>query len=475
MNNSFYAKITVFLVIELIGFGLIFKNQEITFFGIFTAIALLFLFLDPKYFKNISNIKEKLQKNNLNSFIKSDFADFIKYLFIHWGFVLSVITLVLAIFDTFVLKFFNINLIFSFFFFIVSLWFVYKDIMIGNIYLWNQKISSKDILFIMSGLLSISIYVFLKKLPAIDKWFFSIVSWFWFYITMVYSLGYGNTNMRLFKSKVITIYLILLISFSGLFTYSKIQGNIQKEKSTINKENKKPLINTEKKQTINTNNEDRFITYTAPNKKLYDIHVTTTGAWFLWYNAEKKFFENIEGATKVINLANPLLSGNTWDSNSLSWNTEETDMMIWQLIDLFEEKDIEEPLETIDQIEENTLTGEDTTYYDLIPLIINKFQLNSNTKANVIFDNVSNSDENYDYFKTAYYYKMIWRNFNPKSKVQCKTVAVFIWLAENSDTNYTSTDVFTVFWKLIDEEYHISECCKEEDYVKKSKITCIFK
>gem|GEM_PF-2744338 len=129
MNNSLYTKILIFLAIEIILFGIIFKKPEISLFGVFTAIAMLLLFMDPKYLNNTSIIKEKIKETNFQSFLESEFFKFLKYFFLHWGFVISLITLILAFFDNFVLNFFNINLVISILFFIISLAFVHKDLM----------------------------------------------------------------------------------------------------------------------------------------------------------------------------------------------------------------------------------------------------------------------------------------------------------------------------------------------------------
>gem|GEM_PF-3364409 len=84
--------------------------------------------------------------------------------------------------------------------------------------------------------------------------------------------------MKLFKSKIIVIYLVLLISSTSLFTYNKIQlklEEIQKNEAILVKNNENILLNNNENY-LENNEEDRFITYTAPNNKLYDIHETTT-------------------------------------------------------------------------------------------------------------------------------------------------------------------------------------------------------
>jgi hypothetical protein len=61
------------------------------------------------------------------------------------------------------------------------------------------------------------------------------------------------------------------------------------------------------KETISTgsNQKNKSIIYIAPNGKIYEIFVVSTGVYFTGSNGQKKYFSSLEEAKKIIDYYNP--------------------------------------------------------------------------------------------------------------------------------------------------------------------------
>lgn len=132
---------------------------------------------------------------------------------------------------------------------------------------------------------------------------------------------------------------------------------------------------------------------------------------------------------------------NSWDVVSewdiileeLTWNVVEnswSDVLSWNLFATWSE------VEQTWFAEQSWLDNQENldklaTFREVVKFLLNdsnNYELNYNT--NVVFINVSKSDVDYPYFRTAYDKKMIWTDINPNKNLLCETYLVMKWLAE---------------------------------------------
>ena len=505
MNNKIYLKLFLFFLwIEVFILWISFKNISLMIVWLLNTIVILFMFFGLKidlvvnlfkWLRNwFTNILFSWKKIYSFDNVKFDFSIILKSLklfYLKWGFVLSVLILVLVVLDKILFHKFGLNLIWSTIFFFVWLVILYENILNWEIYIWNRLVNQKDVVFMLSLVLFFVVFILLEKFKLSERLFFSLLVWFVFYVVVIYMLDYVKFNMKFFKSTVIIWYIgLLLISFVVFIFYKvpeikkyfTIEKVIYKEKPVYIKKivyKEKPISEEIQKQKTNLNINSK--TYIAPNWKIYDIILTSTWAYFTWYNDKRKYFVSYQEAKKLIDKFNQKIeisikktnSKNNFIKNDITDSNEEmiiTEVMS-SLLNWNEEKIVKNEEKSSKNI------NVDLTYYEIIPFIVNKYWLNNKTKLDINFKYILNDDKNYKYFKIAYYHKMFGKNSNPNLKVRCRNFAVLLWLAEHWDVVYNRNNVFDVFWnKALEKWYNFNNCCKSQyEYLSEAKKTCILK
>jgi len=529
MNSKLLLKLFLFFIgIELIVAWIAYVNLSLIFIGIVNTFVILVMFFNFKFdnylnkllsyinqvlsyinkSKNIDINKSKnIEEKNfwirkymfLKDFTDTDFFKAVKYFFVHYGFVLSVLVLLLSIFDVIIFKNFHLNITSSFLFFIISFLFSYKNLLESKIYFWNRLITPKDIIFLFDITFVIFIFVFLKNFQLYEKIFYSLLAWIIFYIFVIYMLDYTKSPLKLFKSWFVFSYLWLLIISFGVFCYFKIPAFKNyitiKEKVIIEKPvYKEKIVYKEKpidKKEKNNNEQNNMIIHIAPNWKYYEIYKTTTWAYFTWYKNQIKFFSSLEEAKATIDKYNQISKG-----KNIYKEKSDDDKIFEVMSAILNDKNMDTGLidkeqtyqDTSDSSSDDKLTNlmysliddkqnEELTYYKVIPYIVKKFNLSSENKPDIKFKYINAQDLYYKAFKTAYFYKMFGKNTNPNIKVRCQNLAVIIWLANKRNLAYTRDNVFDVFWnQAIKNWYKFDKCCKNKyTYTTKEKISCILK
>ena len=508
-NNKLYLKLFLFFLgVEIIFLWISFKKLSLVILWILNTIVILFMFFDfkinlnflkdrlswfinslNKFFDkkgkiNIENTKKKIDFNidNLKTFLEP-----VKYFYLKGGFVLSIIVLVLAILDHVILHRFNLSIFWSAIFFIVWLFVLYKNILDGEIYIWNKIVSSKDIILILSLFIILVVYVLLVKFAFYEKIFYSLVFGLLFYIVAIFSLDYTNTRLKLFKSVFLYSYLWLTLLSFFVYLYHKVPAI--KKSFTIEKivYKEKPVykekIVYKDRIIIKKTNPSKI--YIAPNDKVYELFFTSTWVYFSWYNDTRRYFNSYKKAVSIINKYNQKheikknseikknVSKSTLSSNNNLDNNSNRAPTIKDVISSLLNGDEGKITQDVNYKKVNT----NLTYNNIIPYLISKYWLNSNNKPNITFKYISKNNQNYKYFKVAYFYKMFGKNSNPNLRVRCRNFAVLLWLAEWWNVNYNRNNVFNVFYqKAIKKWYKFDTCCKSQyDYLTKDKKTCILK
>ena len=482
MNNKLYLKMFLFILgIEVIILWISFKNLSIFILWILNTIIILFMFFDIRidlikekiisfikryYNKKQVNIEKTNKKIDFNIDILKEFLEPIRYFYLKWGFVLSIIILCLSILDNIIFHKFNLSIFWSIIFFFIWLLLLYKNILDWEIYIWNHIVTNKDIVLILSLTMVFVVYTLLNLFYFYERIFYSLSSWLVFYIVAVFTLDYTNIRLKLFKSIFLYVYLFLTFVSFFIFLYNKIPSirNYFIVEKIVYKE--KPIHkNTTYLKYKSNKKELSSKIHIAPNGKIYEIFETSTWVYFTWYNNTRKYFTWYDEAILLIDKVNKKNSLWIWNINSNSTfkdflpsllnNTENS--LSWTI-----------GLQTWNNI---------LTYNDIIPYIVLKYWLSSDWKPAVNFKYIPKSSLNYNIFKTAYYYKMFGRNTNPNIKVRCWYFAVLLWLAEWWKVNYARNNVFESFYKkAIQKWYKFNLCCKSQyDYLNIQKKACILK
>lgn len=106
------------------------------------------------------------------------------------------------------------------------------------------------------------------------------------------------------------------------------------------------------------------------------------------------------------------------------------------------------------------------TYRQLIPYIVNKYQLSATDKPYINFSQLSSTEEEYSAFKAAYYGRFIGRTINPDKFATCDNYAVFVWLAQRWPVSYTASNVNSVFWTEAEKRWLLHGCVKGASVVR---------
>jgi hypothetical protein len=75
----------------------------------------------------------------------------------------------------------------------------------------------------------------------------------------------------------------------------------------------------------------------------------------------------------------------------------------------------------------------------------------------VAFKNISKTNADYPYFRTAYEKKMIWTDIQPNQKPSCETFVVMKWLAEWWKV-WTYSNIKQAYWQYAKENWKLPNC-----------------
>lgn len=177
------------------------------------------------------------------------------------------------------------------------------------------------------------------------------------------------------------------------------------------------------------------------------------------WNIENNSGSNIETWITVIIDENELL--NTWDSdNSVS---------TWSLLSWDDMSDITWDnntwtIETWTQDVENTnsetikYSGNESslaTFTDVVKFLLKDTTLLKDTK--VSFKNISKTNVDYPYFRTAFEKKMIGTDIQPNQKPSCETFVVMKWLAEWWNV-WTYSNIKQAYWQYASSNGKLPDC-----------------
>ena len=495
MNNKIWLRLFLFFVwIEVAILWVCFYKLSLFMLWLLNTIVILLMFFDisiDSYYQKVNNFFFKKTFDNFEwqskkflLYLKKLQQQFLfiievlRYFYLKWWFVLSLVIFLLAILDYYILHKFWINIVWSGIFFVLWMFIMFDKIKNGEIYIWNRLLTPKDLIFMLALILIFVFFVFLWKLSIYERLFYSLFLWFVFYIIAVFWLNYENFDLKFFSRKIVVVFLIILLLSFLYFLYNKVP--VIKNKFTIYKivykEKEVPIY----KEKIVYKEFTPSITYIAPNWKRYEIIITQSWVYFTWYGGIRKYFSSFQEARQVIDKYNQSVQ-------NLNDNIEES-IKKMNNSNLYENRNLNNNesgivnmfLTLLNDTENTKISTDKTsylTYYDVIPWLIKKYKLDSSSKPDINFKYISKNDKNYEYFKTAYYYKMFWRNSNPYLKVRCRNFAVLIGLSEWWDVKYNRTNVFDVFYKeAIKRWYPFNFCCKTRyDFLTEWKKTCILK
>lgn len=491
MQNKLYLKLFLFFLwIEVFIIWMSFKNISLMIIWLLNTLVILFMFFDLKIdivttflkwlYEKIKNIIFFWDKKDITNF-KFDFSLILaplKLFYLKWGFVLSVLILVLAILDKILFHKFGMNLIWSAIFFFVWLIILYENILNWEIYIWNRLVNQKDVVFMLSLVLVFVVFVLLEKFKPYERIFYSLLAWFTFYVIVIYGLDYVKFNMKFFKSTVVIWYIWLLLLSFIVFVFKKVPEI--KKAFTVEKivYREKPVV---KKEVVYKEVQPKISSkiHIAPNWKIYEIFIGSGYVYFTWYNWKRKYFDTYEQAVTLIDKVNQ--NSSQEKINTISKTIKNTKNNVET-----EKQDIASIMSALlndetSNIDTNKISSASSvnlnkklTYYDIIPYLVKKYNLQANGQ-NVYFKYIDISDPNYNAFKIAYYHKMFWKYSNPNNYVRCRNFAVLLWLAEHWDVIYDRNNVFDVFWnKAIEKGYKFNICCKSQyDYLTEQKKICI--
>ena len=111
----------------------------------------------------------------------------------------------------------------------------------------------------------------------------------------------------------------------------------------------------------------------------------------------------------------------------------------------------------------NELLDVPLTFGNLLPRLLDAYDLPLTTDTSVVFTNVATSDSLYPAFATAYSYRMIGRATYPDQPILCQHLMVLLGLAEEWELSYTSANVFDVYWAEAERRWYTAYGCEELD------------
>jgi len=157
---------------------------------------------------------------------------------------------------------------------------------------------------------------------------------------------------------------------------------------------------------------------------------------------------------------------------SLTWDVDfvpvDWDLITWDLI--WDSKNLEdtekEAIEKEDTEKEKMLVDFDkkATFTDVIKSLFDENGVVLNTSKNIKFTYVPYTDSDYDYFRTAYDKKMIWKTTIPTKTLLCETYIVMKWLTEWRNV-WSYKNIKTAYWNYAKNNNKLSDC-KYGEYTK---------
>ncbi len=396
--------------IQILGWGIINQNFNIAVFGIVNLILLgVWLFMDND-FENINlYFQRKFQKitpENIDEEENTSYKILVNMIFYftkHYLFILSFFILFIWFLNNYFFDISRIDLWWAGFRFIL-----FSIINIKNIYKWEiyfayKKLYPKHIYLLLSFVVIARTFSYLKDLDILSKTSIAFVLWSIFYF-MIIKFSWLDKVKKFFSMNSVRVYLI----FDILFIWFLVTHSLPQFKQYLSQE--KVIY------------KDKIVEKSV--EKI--VYVYTGGKQLSWWNLTGK------------NL--------TW--NSLTWNL----VFTWETL-----------LSWFEYLKEK----KNLTYYDVIPYLVAKYELNSNGLPNIVFDNLSIKDPQYNAFKIAYSKKIFGKNSDPKTVLKCQNLIVVIWLLEWWKVDYNKDTVFDEFWKRSQRNWTSKKvwCNKQTDLI----------
>jgi len=102
-------------------------------------------------------------------------------------------------------------------------------------------------------------------------------------------------------------------------------------------------------------------------------------------------------------------------------------------------------------------SNKNLTFGDVIKYLLDKNNVNLDTKKNIKFTYVWYDDIDYPYYKTAYSLGMIWKTLNPSKNLLCETYVVMMWLVEGWSI-WQYSDIKKAYWDYAKENKKLPNC-----------------
>lgn len=271
----------------------------------------------------------------------------------------------------------------------------------------NQSVRKidKEKLFIISILLMLFFYVSLGDLKFYIKFFVIVFIWFLFY--MIWCLVFRFFDIKwFFMSKSWIFYSLFFIV--SLF----------------------------------------FLVINIDTKSIF------TKLWEIWKGnifSENNWREEFEYERDFIT------------GENLSWNNNsELNDALWALQKALESDELDPKI--TNKADLHFLQNKLLTYKDLIPFIVKKYYLSSDNYPDIDLWRNIEKDDDYKYFKTAYYFNMFdieIKDINDYAK--CKDLMFFLWQAQRRWLQYTKENVYDVFWAEAIRQWFLNKWCNQQN------------
>lgn len=399
-------------------------------------------------FLSVTNLTDSIKINWFDEMMTN-----IRYYMKHWVFVLILFIFLLSLVDHYYLMKFNLNIMVSWWLFLVSLLLVLSDLKQWEIFLFHRRLYAKDYFLIWSILLIAIVFIIAEGLEWYKCLFYWILNWFVFYILALYSFMLIHPS-KILKLGSVKIYIVAILLSWYLFWYNMYPQ--YKDFFWKNQTVWQDILNW--KESV-----DSLPDWKLTKEQIKDLYINEVLLnWDLstGLNAENSEFVD---SLKII-LSNEEKS--VWDTDKEVELTG-TDVLIDNSVKTdneFDENINDNNKDEIINVKEeikNYQPPKDLTYIDVIPYVIKKYSLSSDLKSDIKFNNIDKWNEYYDSFKTAKYHWMIWIDIDPNKKVRCKTYMVFIWLAEWRILSYK--DIYKAYWEEWNKRWTIPTWCENMD------------
>lgn len=179
--------------------------------------------------------------------------------------------------------------------------------------------------------------------------------------------------------------------------------------------------------------------------KIFAALVILSTWWaYLWSSAGQAFFAELP--SKFMDMITiPTAMAPIWWSNVKLVNT----MWTWSTA-TWEQKaatwtttPVQEPQQQpTEQTTKNNTTA--LTFAQVVPVLVKKFNLNVPSWS-IKFTNISSDSAIYNDFKAWYAARFFGPSINPSSTVSCNVYFVMLWLAQNWNVSYNSSNIFPAY------------------------------